>query len=561
MNFLRRLVIVSLTGVLVGCGAHARPVVATAPPVAPLPVTPSTAAPDIGGAELRIAPDPLADVLASVDYEFETGQNEQRAGRLVSARAHFDAAVDLLLAQPGGARSSSRLSERFDQVLDRISAFDLLALREGDGFTEARSEPAAIDELLTDTVFDRPAPLATTAETVMADLNRQHFDLDIPANEKVLSYVELFQGRLHDFMEAGLERSLRYLPMIRDVFEAEGVPADLAYVPLIESAFKNNALSRASARGMWQFMPGTGREHGLDQTWFVDERADPRKATQAAATYLKWLRDFFDGDWNLALASYNAGPGRIQTAIKRAKTSDFWKLTQKTTFLPRETREYVPMIMAATIIAKNPSMYGFDIGSVDPLAFELVTVPNALDLKVIAEWANTSVETLRELNPELRRTTTPMGDHPLKVPLGTAPTVSAKLATADPSLFVHFNFHTVRRGETLTSVARKYKLSLSELRQANDLTVKSRVAPNQTLMIPQRAAVALPSATAARAATATAAAASARASSVARTYLVQRGDTLFRIAKQFDTTVDVLRKLNRLQSDRLTVGARLTVRQ
>lgn len=559
MNVLRRLLVVSLTGLLVGCGAHAKPAVVTASPVAPLPVTASTKAPELGATELRIAPDPLADVLASVEHEFETGQTEQRAGRLVSARAHFDAAVDLLLAQPGGARSSSRLSAQFDQLLDRISAFDLLALREGDGFTEARSEPAAIDQLLTDTVFERPAPMATTAETVMADLSRQHFDLDIPANEKVLSYVELFQGRLHDFMAAGLERSLRYLPMIREVFEAEGVPPDLAYVPLIESAFKNNALSRASARGMWQFMPGTGKEHGLDQTWFVDERADPHKATQAAALYLKWLRDFFDGDWNLALASYNAGPGRIQTAIKRARTSDFWKLTQKTTFLPRETREYVPMIMAATIIAKNPSLYGFDIGTVDPLAFELVTVPNALDLKVIAEWADTSVDTLRELNPELRRTTTPMGDHELKVPLGTAPTVRTKLATADPALFVHFNFHTVRRGETLTSVARRYKLSLSELRQANDLTAKSRVRPNQTLMIPQRAAVALPSATAARAATA--AAAAPRTSSVGRTYQVQRGDTLFGIARQFDTTVDVLKRLNRMQSDRLTVGARITVRQ
>ena len=141
------------------------------------------------------------------------------------------------------------------------------------------------------------------------------------------------------------------------------MPLDLAYVPLVESAFKNNALSRASARGMWQFMPATGREHGLDQTWFVDERSDPEKATRAAAQYLKTLHKMFDGDWNLALASYNAGPGRLQGAIRRAKTSDYWKMTPTTRYLPRETREYVPMIMAAIIIAKNPALYGFEVGT------------------------------------------------------------------------------------------------------------------------------------------------------------------------------------------------------
>jgi membrane-bound lytic murein transglycosylase D len=549
-----RLLVVSLAGLLVGCSAKTAPV-AVVSSALPLPVAPATATFD--GPELPIKPDPIAPRIVKMNAEFDAGQRELKAGRLVAARNRFDAAVDQMLALPGGARHEPRLAVEFDKLLDQVSALDILALREGDGFTETKSEPAAIDELLTEAMFERPKAAATTAQTVADDLARNQYDLKIPPTEKVLSYVELFQGRLHDFMEAGLERSLRYLPMIRKVFAEEGVPLDLAYVPLIESAFKNTALSRASARGMWQFMPGTGREHGLDQTWFLDERADPEKATHAAARYLKTLYNFFDGDWILALASYNSGPGRVQSAIRRAKSADYWKLTASTRYLPRETREYVPMIMAATIIAKNPSLYGFEVGSNAPVAYERVTVPNALDLKIVAEWIGVSVEELRDLNPELRRTTTPMIGHELKVPLGTAATLQSKLASMDQSLFVHFNIHRVKRGETLASVARRYKLSVKQLADANEITTRARVRANQELMIPQRVASALPNPAAPSRVLVASAALKADG---ATTYSVKRGDTLFKIARQFDTTVDVIRRLNRLSNDQIKIGDKLTVR-
>jgi membrane-bound lytic murein transglycosylase D len=544
------MLVVSLAGLLIGCGARTPPAVAPVHPPA-LPVEPVSM---MGAPEVPLRPDPVAPVAAAVDAEFAAGERELAAGHLVAARERFDAAVDRMLALPDGARSSPRLAARFELLLDRISALDVQALRDGDGFTETSSEPAAIDELLNEGMFERPTPAATTAETVAQHLARTSFDLDIRPNDKVLSYVELFQNRLHDFMAAGLERSLRYLPMIRQAFAEAGVPADLAYVPLIESAFKTNALSRARARGMWQFMPATGREHGLKQTWFLDERSDPEKATAAAAEYLKSLHAFF-GDWNLALAGYNAGPGRVQTAIRRAKTEDYWKITASTRYLPRETREYVPMIMAATLIAKDPALYGFEIGSSNPLAYDRVVVPNALDLKIIAEWIGVDVEELRELNPELRRTTTPVGEHEVKVPLGTAPTLAAKLATADSSLFVRFDYHTVRRGETLSTIARRYKITLPDLRLANELTTRSRIRANQTLLIPQRTTNALPTAPG----TATVVAATPPAGLM--TYRVRRGDTLFQIARRFDTTVDFLKRLNRLNSDRINVGDRLTVSQ
>ena len=200
----------------------------------------------------------------------------------------------------------------------------------------------------------RPRPRGPAVEqAVQLDLAQTSHDIPIPLNDRVLNYVELFQGRLREFLAGGLQRGSKYLPMVQSVFRAEGVPLDLAYVPLIESAFKPTALSRASARGMWQFMRPTAGDFGLKQDWYIDERADPEKATRAAAKYFKQLYGMFS-DWHLAMASYNGGPGRVQRAVKASGIADFWELTDTDRFLPRETREYVPMILAAVIIAKNP---------------------------------------------------------------------------------------------------------------------------------------------------------------------------------------------------------------
>jgi membrane-bound lytic murein transglycosylase D len=565
----RSLILLSLIATAACGGGRARADVPTVPaPSGSLPV--STLSTNIGP-QVAVREDPAAVVVARADAEFLLGERELAAGRMVTAREHFDNAVDHLLGLPSGARSSLATSAAFDRLLDRISALELLALREGDGLAESRTEPAAIDELLAVATFELPTPAATTAETVQADLLRSSLALgiDIPANDRVLSFVELFQGRLHNFIVEGMERGHRYLPMVRRVFAEEGVPAELVYVPLVESAFKSNALSRASARGLWQFMPATGVEYGLKQNWFIDERSDPEKATRAAARYLKALHRMFDGDWNLALASYNAGPGRVQGAMRRSGQSDYWRLTATSRYLPRETRDYVPMIMASILIARNPELYGFDVGVVAPFAYERVTVPNALDLKILAEWSGVTVEELRGLNPELRRTTTPMGAHELKVPAGTAATIEQQLTSAEP-LFVHFNFHTVKRGETMTTIARRYRVSLAELRQANELTARSRLRVSQTLMIPQRPAQGLPASVGRTTPTASASAAplpprpassaSAGATTSASTYRVQRGDTLYSIARRFDTTVDSIKRLNRLVSNRINIGDRLTVR-
>ncbi|MDP2052204.1 MAG: lytic transglycosylase domain-containing protein, partial [Acidobacteriota bacterium] len=355
-------------GCITGSGAKTVQVIPQPPAaVAPIPVAPP-------------APDPVDLLIAQSDRHFATGQQELTLGHLVRARAEFDRSLDILLESADGARADARLREHFDRLVDRISVLEQIALEKGDGFTETRTEPASIDALLAIETFDAAKPTLATAAAVEADLETTVHDIPIPTNDRVLRYVELFQGRLRDFLTEGLSRGAQYLPMIQATFRAEGLPLDLAYIPLIESAFKPSALSRAKARGVWQFMHGTALENGLKADWYIDERADAEKATVAAAKYLKTLHRMFE-DWHLAMASYNGGPGRVKRALTRSQKNDFWQLTATKQYLPRETRDYVPMILAAVIIAKNPAQYGFDIEPMVAPATETVKAPAALDLR------------------------------------------------------------------------------------------------------------------------------------------------------------------------------------
>jgi membrane-bound lytic murein transglycosylase D len=505
--------------------------------------------------------DPVATVMATSDQHFEAGQRELSQGHLEQARREFDRALDVMLEFPGGAHADPRLRQHFDQLVDRISVLEQTALATGDGFTETRTEPASIDLLFTDT-FDTTPPTLETTQNVEADLQATTHDIPIPANDRVLRYVELFQGRLREFLSEGLARGAEYLPMIQNVFRAEGLPLDLAYVPLIESAFKPTALSRAKARGVWQFMRATGIENGLKADWYVDERADPEKATVAAARYLKTLYGMFD-DWHLAMASYNGGPGRVQRAMKRSRKDDFWDLSASTRYLPRETRDYVPMILAAIIIAKNPAMYGFDITPVPATPTERVTLPAGVDLRRVAEWAETPIDDIQRLNPELRRWTTPIREeaYELKVPAGTAVKITQKLQAAEPSQLNALQWHTVRKGESLTTIARKLRVSRADLAEANYLKTTSRVRAGQKLVIPRMPSTALLArAASSNDAPATEVAADAETGNIpARIYRVRPGDTLYKIARRHNTTVARLRTLNNLTTNTLAVGKRLVV--
>jgi len=363
---------------------------------------------------------------------------------------------------------------------------------------------------------------------------------------------------------------------------------------LVESAFKPNALSRAQAKGVWQFMAGTAAENGLRRDWYIDERSDPEKATVAAAKYLRTLSDMFGGDWHLALASYNGGPGRLQRAIKLGGgVEDFWRLAAKKNLLPRETREYVPMILAAIVIARNPAQYGFDFEPEPAADYEKVVLSKPVDLRRIAEWSETTIDEIQALNPELRRWTTPVRDsqYELKVPTGRAEQVNSRLVEAAATELASLNYYTTKRGDTLALIAKKLKVSRNDLAEANYLSMKARVSIGQKLMVPREATVLMAARTesvapaapaagsdrvekavASKSADATKSVVQARRTSdddapvaavttgrVKVVYAVKRGDTLFSIAQLFKTTVDSIRTWNRMPGDRIVAGQRLTL--
>ena len=273
---IERLALAAIVPFAVACGSSvhsaarptpAPPGAALAPVVVPLPA-------EVPGAP---PPDPVVTLIAESNRHFLSGQSELSLGHFTAVRQEFDRAVNLLLESPYGGRAEPRIREHFDRLIDRISTFEVKALADGDGFTEKRYEPASIDELLALSATLAP-PVASAEElhdAVQADLQNGHHDISIPLNQRVLDFIALFQGRLHDFLEEGMRRGSKYLPMIQGVFRAEGLPLDLSYVPLVESAFKPNALSRTKAKGVWQFMRGTGLENGLQQDWYIDERSDP----------------------------------------------------------------------------------------------------------------------------------------------------------------------------------------------------------------------------------------------------------------------------------------------
>ena len=538
------------------------PTVVEAAPVPPAP-PPPVPAPTV---------DPVLVLIADSDVHFKAGQRELELGHPQAAKHEFDRAVNVLMESPYGGRTEPRIREYFDRLIDRISTYEVKALADGDGFTEKKYASATIDELLAlSATFGTPVPGADLKNTVAADLATTGHDIEIPLNQRVLSYVELFQGRLHDFITEGMKRGSKYLPMIQNVFRAEGLPLDLAYVPLIESAFNPNALSRAKAKGVWQFMSGTALENGLRRDWYIDERSDPAKATVAAAKYLKTLANLFSGDWHLALASYNGGPGRLQRAIKRAGVDNFWALSAKPKILPRETREYVPMILAAIVIARNPAQYGFAFEPDAPMAYEEVTLTRPVDLRRIAEWAGTTIDEIQALNPELRRWTTPVKDaqYDLKVPMGTAEAVTARLQDAPPVELASLKWYTVKKGDTLPAIAKKLNVGRTDLADANYIRVSAKVSAGQKLIVPRETTVLMAARTERTVPVADSRPITSQTPLVAQNspnsnrvkvlYRVQEGDTLSSIAKVFKTTVASLQAWNKISGSQINAGDRLTI--
>ncbi len=313
------------------------------------------------------------------------------------------------------------------------------------------------------------------------------FDIPIIINGKVEQFIKYYQTRGRKVFSRWLARSSRYIPLMKKLLREKGLPEDLVYLALIESGCNPRAYSRRKAMGLWQFMYHTGKRYGLRVDWWIDERRDPVKSTIAAARHLKHLYDRFEC-WYLAAAGYNAGEGKILRAIKRYKTEDFWELT-KFPYLKKETKNFIPNMIAAALIAKNPEEYGFsDIACEEPIRFETVNVPDATDLRVIAEASESTYEELKRLNPELRRWCTPPNypDYELKLPYGKKEIFLRNFSTIPPSKRITFRRHVVHTGETLSHIALRYRTDMGAIMRMNGIGNKHRIRAGQSLIIPIR---------------------------------------------------------------------------
>src|SRR6202158_2529107 len=410
--------------------------------------------------------EPVADLIANAEKEYQAGEGKFRAGDLEAAKRSFDHAVDLLLQSPAEIRSDERVQHELERVLEGVNRPELAALQSDNPAPQQKAEPAPIDE-----VNDLTPPVAPNVKPrAEAEIKATHSDLPLMLTDQVAGFINYFSTpKGHEILQHALERGGRYREMIEGTLRDQGVPQELIYLAQAESGFHSLALSRVGARGMWQFMSSRARGYGLSHSMWVDDRQDPEKSTRAAARHLKDLYNQF-GDWYLAMAAYNSGPGTVQAAVKRTGYADFWELYGRNV-LPKETRNYVPIILAVTIMTKNPSQYGLDAVVMEkPADYDTVTINYPVDLRLVAECVNSGTSELQDLNPSLLRLTTPRaGKFELHLPAGTKDQYETAIASIPTDMRLWWRYHMVHPGDTIVSLARNYHTTAKSITAANHL--------------------------------------------------------------------------------------------
>jgi membrane-bound lytic murein transglycosylase D len=396
-----------------------------------------------------------------------------------------------------------------------------------------KSEPAPIDE----TNGITPSADPNVKAKAQAEIKSTHSDLPLMMTDQVAGYISYFSNHGRGTFERAFARSGRYHDMMVRILREEGVPQDLIYLAQAESGFQPTAVSRAGARGIWQFMGARGRGYGLQRSLWVDDRQDPEKSTRAAARHLRDLYAQF-GDWYLAMAAYNSGPGTVQAAVKRTGYADFWELYRRNV-LPKETRNYVPIILAVTIVTKNLSQYGFDDVSMDePLTFDTVTINYPVDLRLVADCTDATQAQLQQLNPSLLRLTTPKeGAFELHLPAGTKQQYQTAIAEIPAGMRLWWRYPTVHSGDTLASLSRAYHTTAKSIAEANHLD-GTELQTDAKLIVPVTPGKHSVSDTA------------TYAHRITR-YKVRKGDTVQTVAENFGVPAQMVRRWNGLRGDSL----------
>jgi membrane-bound lytic murein transglycosylase D len=473
-------------------------------------------------------------VISDAERMYRSGVANYQAGRLDAARLDFDSAVDTMLTSGLDLKGNEQLSDEFTHLLDAVNSLEMSALKQGNGFT-TKLEAAPLDAA-NEVTFP---PNAELTAKVAAELKTTQSDFPLVVNDYVAGFISYFSNSPggHAHLLRSLERAGKYKDMISEYLRAEGVPQDLIYLAVAESGFQPQALNaRSGAGGMWQFMP-TGA-YGLTRNGWFDERFDPEKSSRAYAKYMKMLYDQF-GDWYLAMAAYDWGPGNVQRAVMRTGYADFWEL-YKRNMLPAETKNYVPGIIAAIIMAKNPRQYGLDsLVPEAPVVSDQVTVDYPVDLRLVADVTAAPLEEIIALNPSLLRMTTPRDmDFDLHIPVGTKDAYLDRIKQIPDEKRASWRFHIVKAGESLDGISNALHVKPSEIAAVNGITIGQGLDVGDELVIPVSTAT----------------------STVhVQHYTVKSGDSLITIADRFNVSVDELRRWNHLTSNSLRAGTMLNV--
>ncbi len=474
------------------------------------------------------------DELALAEEYYQYGAQANAAERWNEAQYNFERSIAILSALDIEPDVTTDYGQHYTKLLGDIRSeykLTLLYLATIPGETSSSAFVDRFEEI------DDFAKLRE--ERVITDVDKtETYDIPIVVNEKVENCIIYFQTIARDFFQSALTRSGKYTPIMSRILQEEGLPTDLIYLPLIESGYKTNAYSWAKATGPWQFISSTGKHYGLYRNWWYDERRDFERSTRAAARYLSFLYSRYD-DWYLALSAYNAGEGRIDRATKKENTKDYWRLKS----IARETRDYVPLFLAATIIGKNPEKYGFTAYYDECLEYETVTVGKCVDLRHVASAIGTTHEYLQHLNPELLRNITPPGieAYRLRIPKNTETAFWASYDSFQEPTVAGVEKHTIKRGESWASIAKKYGISSKVLAEANGSSTKSKLFAGKTLMIPIKNSELARASNSNRKSSSASSKTKASANGI---YTVKKGDNLTQIAEAHGTTVNDLRSLN-----------------
>jgi len=418
------------------------------------------------------AADPVADLIDRAEREYQEGVANYHAGNSASAKQNFDNALNALLSSNLDIRSDERLQKEFDHIVEGVNQLypgGTAADSEQAQDNQQKSEPAPIDQTNDATNGLAPAADASVRAKAEAEIKHTRSDLPLMMTDQVAGYITYFSGYGRGPFERAFARSGRYHDMIVATLKEQGLPQELIYLAQAESGFHPQAVSKAGARGIWQFMGSRGIGYGLHHNMWVDDRQDPEKSTRAAARHLKDLYNQF-GDWYLAMAAYNSGPGTVQAAVKRTGYADFWELYNRNV-LPKETKNYVPIILAVTIMAKNPAQYGLDSLAMEhPAEYDTVKITYPVDLRLVAECINSTPEELQDLNPSLLRLTTPReGQFDLHLPAGSKDQYETAIASVPADMRLWWRYHTVHSGDTLATLARTYHVTAKSISEANHL--------------------------------------------------------------------------------------------